>query len=240
MAPGSAVRFDPDSYTQAARSRRGPVPLVSDTNTFRDTVGSATKGSVNQVMSAYSLSSGRAVVQDAARSPPAAATLTPQSPTPSRFTSTMQSMPTPPSAMSMKSIVSAYDDRSVATSTPQGAMMAQQRQQHFAMSGSRSSRSSNFGNVYAPGDKLREAPTADGLGVRFSNGVSGTGYSSSPAVNTGGSRAGGLSLAGRNTPGGGMATPSTASRQSVSRLQRLGGDIKALASKLDAINGSRR
>ena len=36
-----------------------------------------------------------------------------------------------------------------------------------------------------------------------------------------------------------MATPGTASRQSVSRLQRLGSDIKALASKLDAINSYR-
>ena len=78
------------------------------------------------------------------------------------------------------------------------------------------------------------APTADGLGLRFSTGMSRTGTSGSPS--------GGLkSTSSSSFSGGGGANgrvdtapaPGTASRQSVSRLQRLGGDIKALASKLD-------
>ena len=142
----------------------------------------------------------------------------------------------------MKSIVSAYDDRSAAGggggATSQGSMLAQQRQQHLSMSSSLAG-PGTFENVYAPGDKQSLAPTSDGLGVRFSNGVSGARFSSSPATKSH-TMGGSFSLSARNTPGGGIATPGTASRQSVSRLQRLGGDIKALASKLDAINGGRR
>ena len=102
----------------------------------------------------------------------------------------------------------------------------------------RTTKQASFENMYVPGDKQSVAPTTDGLGVRFSNGTSGVLFSSGPAVNAR-PVGGGFSLSARNTPGGGMATPGTASRQSVSRLQRLGSDIKALASKLDAINGGR-
>ena len=81
----------------------------------------------------------------------------------------------------MKSIVSAYDERSTladsgASATPQGYMLAQQRQDHLTMKSSLSGRTTklaNFENVYVPGDKQSVAPTTDGLGVRFSNGTSG-------------------------------------------------------------------
>ena len=44
MTPGSAMRFDSASYNQA-RPRNNPVPSISGTSTYKESTGSATKGS---------------------------------------------------------------------------------------------------------------------------------------------------------------------------------------------------
>ena len=85
-----------------------------------------------------------------------------------------------------------------------------------------------------PWRPARRGAYPDGLGVRFSSGMSRPASTGSP-LNTSSMRGLNNSIL-RSTPGKEPTTPGTATRQSVSRLQRLGGDIKALASKLDAMS----
>jgi chromosome segregation ATPase len=243
---------------------RRVVPSVSGTNVFKDTVvasngsssvsrsasrrpgpfstssseqggggGNSSMVLGSQMMSSYSNSGSRVVVQDNARSPVhqqphqhQQQSLSPyhaprqQEQQMSPYHAQQQQQPV------MHPYVPSYSGGGM-VGTPLGTMLHTQQQQQQQQP----SRSSS---TYAPGDRSSMAPTADGLGLRFSTGMSRTGTSGSPS--------GGLkSTSSSSFSGGGGANgrvdtapaPGTASRQSVSRLQRLGGDIKALASKLD-------
>ena len=247
------------------------VPSIANTSKFRETVGGPARASSfggtgmggggsgvgelgglgagmgNQMMSSYSNSGSRVVIQDlVARSPlPKATSGTSSGGGGGGMNSSFMHSA---SGMAMVPQSPAYSAYSAAPSmgTPLGTMLQQQQQyqQQYQLpappAASSSSSVSVFGGgqsstsaTYAPGDRRSVAPTPDGLGVRYSSGMTRTASTSSPL-----SRGLNNSVL-RSTPGKEVSTPGTATRQSVSRLQRLGGDIKALASKLDAMSSKR-
>jgi chromosome segregation ATPase len=266
-APSEPLSAGADSSMPApVPAPRRVVPSVASTSKFRETVGGPARASSfggtglgtaggpvgasmgNQLMSSYSNSGSRVVVQNSStlshsRSPgpgsvPRAATLGNNTATfgagamggNSSYMQGMQGQTEAPqwSALNMQPAAPAVG---TPLGTPLGTMLQQQQQQQSVVSSSAFGQSS--GATYAPGDRRGLAPTPDGLGVRFSSGMSRPATAGSPLST---SMRGLNNSILRGTPGKEPTTPGTATRQSVSRLQRLGGDIKALASKLDAMS----